>query len=69
MCGGLVGIGPPFGIFGVHACVLSLHQWSEVQSASTAQPPAGSQVPFVLHMPERHTALPFVIVHGPSPFA
>src|SRR5262249_14000946 len=53
----------------VHMCIDSLHHWLLLQSASTLQPPAGSQVPSVLQAPERQTVPPSDIVHGPSPFA
>ena len=59
----------PLASFGVHVCVVSLHQLPPAQSASRLQPPAGSQRPFVLHAPERHTTPPLAIVQGPSPTA
>ena len=72
VCPGSVGIRVPFASFGVHVCVLSMHQLPPTQSASTLQPPRGSHLPFVLHAPERHTTPPLPelpAVHGPSPFA
>ena len=66
VCEGSLGIAVPLASVGVHACVDSLHQFPPVQSESTLQPPDGSQVPFELHAPERHT-VPFK--HGPSPSA
>jgi hypothetical protein len=68
-CGGSVGITVPLESCGVHACVLSSHQLPPVQSASTLHPLGGAHVPFMLHVPERHTTPPFVAVHGPSPLA
>ena len=72
VCGGSVGTAPPLAIFGVQVWVLSSHQLPPEQSASTSQPPAGSQVPLVLQAPERQTTPPLPVgpgVHGPSPTA
>ena len=52
---------------GVQVCMLSSHQLPPAQSASTLQPPAGSQVPLALQAPERQTVAAFAVVHGPSP--
>jgi hypothetical protein len=64
-----VGTAVPFVSCGVHMCAVSLHQLPAVQSASTLHPPVASQVPLLLHAPERHTTVPFAIVQGPSPLA
>jgi hypothetical protein len=56
----------PFAICGVQTLVVSLHQLPARQSASTSQPPIGSQLPSTLHEPERHTTGPVATVHGPS---
>jgi hypothetical protein len=69
MCGGSLGTGMPFASWGTHMCIVSLHQLPPAQSLSTLQPPAGAQSPLELHVPERHTTGPFIIVQGPSPFA
>jgi hypothetical protein len=69
VCGGSFGIAVPFASCGVHVWVLSSHQLPPEQSASTSHPPAGSHVPFVLQVPERHTTGPVGPVHGPSPTA
>jgi hypothetical protein len=61
-----IGIAPPFGICAVQTLVASLHQLPARQSASTSQPPIGSQVPSTLHEPERQTIGPVATVHGPS---
>jgi hypothetical protein len=68
-CPGSVGTGLPLATFGVHVCALSLQYWPLAQSASTAQPPAGSHVPLELQAPERHTVAPLAAVQGPPPFA
>jgi hypothetical protein len=68
-CAPSVGRGWPLATVGAQRCVVSLHHVPVAQSASTLHPPAGSHVPFVLHMPERHTTPPFATVQGPSPFA
>jgi hypothetical protein len=68
-CAGSEGTAPPFATCGVHMWLVSLHQLPAEQSASTLQPPDGSQVPLVLHMPEMQTVPPFTTVQGPSPFA
>jgi hypothetical protein len=64
-----VGTAVPFASCATHACIVSLHHLPVEQSASTLQPPAGSQVPFVLHAAERQSVAPFVAVQGPSPLA
>src|SRR3977135_3654060 len=69
VCGASVGTAVPFMSFGVHMCAISLHQLPPAQSASTLQPPAGSQRPLALHAPERHTTGPLATVQGPSPTA
>jgi hypothetical protein len=69
VCGGSVGTTMPLGNVGTQVFIDSLHHIPIMQSASTLQPPAGPQRPFMLHVAERQTVLPFVIVHGPSPFA
>jgi hypothetical protein len=69
MCGMSTGIDVPLASFGVHVPVVSSHQLPPVQSASVAQPPAGSQTPEPLHVPERQTVAPLPAVQGPSPFA
>jgi hypothetical protein len=67
--GGSFGRDAPFASLGVQACVLSAHQLPPVQSPSTLQPPMGSQVPFTLQAPDRHTVPPVAAVQGPSPIA
>ena len=69
MCAASVGTATPFATFAVHWWAVSLHQSPPVQSASTLQPPAGSQSPFALHAPDRHTTAPLAAVQGPSPLA
>jgi len=67
---GSVGTGMPFATVGEHMFVVSLHQLPVAQSASTLQPPAGSQTMLVLlHMVERQTVPPLDDEQGPSPFA
>lgn len=61
-----VGIGVPFASFGVQAP--ASHQFPLVQSASTLQPLAATQLPVVLQAPERHTVAAVATVQGPSPF-
>ena len=75
VCGGSLGIAVPFGSCALHVLTLMSHHMSVAQSASVLQPVGGSQVPFTLHMPERHTTPPLPApaseggVHGPSPVA
>ena len=69
VCGGSLGTARRSASLGVQVCVLSLHQLPPAQSASTLQPPAGSQRPLTLHAPERHTVPPLPAVQGPSPLA
>jgi hypothetical protein len=72
VCGASLGSAVPFGSLAEQVWAVSLHQLPAVQSASTLQPPCGSQKPFELHTPERHTVAAFPVapvVHGPSPFA
>ena len=64
-----VGTAAPFASWGAQTCAVSLHQLPAAQSASTSQPPIGSQTPLVLHAPERQTVPPVASVHGPSPVA
>jgi hypothetical protein len=64
-----VGTAVPFGSWATHWCIVSLHHLPVAQSASTLQPPEGSQVRFVLQAPERQSVGPSVAVHGPSPLA
>ncbi len=58
----------PLGSCAVQVCMPSLHQKPAAQSASTSQPPAGSQTLLVvLHISmERQTVPPLAAVHGPS---
>ena len=67
VCGGSLGIVTPLGSLAVQVWVLSVHQLPPVQSASTLQPPRGSQSPLVLHAVERQTVGPVATVQGPSP--
>ncbi len=69
VCGGSLGTGAPFASFGVQVWVLSWHQLPPAQSASTSQPPSGSQTPLTLHAVERQTTGPVGPVQGPSPVA
>jgi hypothetical protein len=65
-----VGTGCPFGTFAWHVPEGVSQYWLAVQSASTAQPPAGMQSgAFGLHVFERQTVPPVLASHGPSPFA
>jgi hypothetical protein len=65
-----IGIGVLFGSFAVQVFVASSHHLPIEQSASTLQPPAGSQSMFVLHAPDWQTVLPVAAAtHGPSPSA
>ena len=65
----MLGMGVPLTSLGVQLSVTVLQKFTVVsQSWSSRQPPAGSQPPFLEHMPLRHfTSVPGV--QGPSPVA
>ena len=67
---GTVGTSVPFGSLGVHVKAGVSHHSLGPQSASTAQPPGGTQTaPFTLQAPERQTTLASPWEQGPSPSA
>jgi hypothetical protein len=53
-------------IFAVHTCVVWLHQFPPVQSASSEHAPGAWQLPVTLHDPERQT-FSVSTVQGASP--
>jgi hypothetical protein len=67
MCAPSFGSATPLATCGAQVWLVSLHQLPALQSASTSQPPIGSQTPEVLHAPERQTTVAVPAVHGPSP--
>jgi hypothetical protein len=69
-CPATVGTLWPFGSLATHMFD-GVSQYSVLaQSASTAQPPAGTQIgAFRLHLCERQTLPALAAVHGPSPLA
>ena len=71
LCAPSVGTGRPLPTLGMQVCAVSSHQLPPVQSASTLQPPGGSQSLLLLHMVERQTTpLPVAPgTQGPSPTA
>ena len=69
LCGASDGNALALGSVGRQAFMLTSHHLPMGQSASTLQPPMGSQKPLLLQTVERQTVPPVAPVHGPSPTA